>query len=77
MPKARAGKVSRVGVLQIHQCYHVPPGNTNYSKLREQLLDRQQGATQDGQVVSLRTFTIPPSTATDEQVERIRRESMA
>ena len=34
-------------------------------------------ASQDGRVVSLRTMTIPPYTATGSQVEEIRRESLA
>ena len=46
-------------------------------RLRFQPARQATVASQDGQVVSLRTITIPPYTATDEQVEGIRRESMA
>ena len=33
-------------------------------------------ARQDGKVTSMRTITIPPYTATDEEVEEVRRESL-
>jgi hypothetical protein len=39
MPKARAGKVSRVGVLQIHQCYHVDNRGNNGETLSRFGLD--------------------------------------
>jgi len=45
--------------------------------LRFQAAREATVASQDGRVVSLRTITIPPYTATDEQVEAIRSESMA
>jgi hypothetical protein len=56
-----------------------------FSSLPEQWVDRLRFqparqatmASQDGRVVSLRTMTIPPYTATDEQVEEIRCESAA
>jgi hypothetical protein len=46
-------------------------------RLRFQSTRQATVASQDGRVVSLRTMTIPSYTATDEQVENIRRESMA
>jgi len=46
-------------------------------RLRFQQARQATVASQDGRVVSLRTMTIPPYTATDEQAEGIRRESLA
>lgn len=46
-------------------------------RLRFQSARQATVASQDGRVVSLRTVTIPPYTATAEQVEVIRRESLA
>jgi hypothetical protein len=46
-------------------------------RLRFQPARQATVASQDGRVVSLRTMTIPPYTATAEQVEEIRRESLA
>jgi len=46
-------------------------------RLRFQPARQATVASQDGRVVSLRTMTIPPYTATDEQVEEIRRMSLA
>jgi hypothetical protein len=46
-------------------------------RLRFQPARQATVASQDGRVVSLRTMTIPPYTATDEQLEEIRRESLA
>jgi hypothetical protein len=46
-------------------------------RLRFQPARQATVASQDGRAVSLRTMTIPPYTATDEQVEEIRRESLA
>ena len=44
-------------------------------RLRFQAARQATVASQDGRVVSLRTITIPPYTATDEQVEEVQRES--
>jgi hypothetical protein len=46
-------------------------------RLRCQPARQATVSSQDGRVVSLRTMTIPPYTATAEQVEEIRRESLA
>jgi hypothetical protein len=46
-------------------------------RLRFQSARQATVASQDGRVVSLRTMTIPPYIATAEQVEEIRRESLA
>ena len=46
-------------------------------RLRFQSARQATVASQDGRVVSLRTMTIPSYTATAEQVEEIRRESLA
>jgi hypothetical protein len=46
-------------------------------RLRFQPARQTTVASQDGRVVSLRTMTIPPYAATAEQVEEIRRESLA
>jgi hypothetical protein len=46
-------------------------------RLRFQPARQATVASQDGRVVSLRTMTIPRYTATDEQVEEIRRDSLA
>jgi hypothetical protein len=46
-------------------------------RLRFQPARQATVASQDGRVVSLRTITIPPYNATEEQVENIRRESLA
>ena len=46
-------------------------------RLRFQPARQATVASQDGRVVSLRTMTIPPYTATALQVEQIRRESLA
>jgi hypothetical protein len=46
-------------------------------RLRFQPARQATVASQDGRVVSLRTMTIPPYTATGEQVEEIRRQSLA
>jgi hypothetical protein len=46
-------------------------------RLRFQPARHATVAQQNGKVVTLRTVTIPPYTATDEQVEEIRSESLA
>ena len=46
-------------------------------RLRFQPARQATVSNQDGRVVTLRTTTIPPYTATDEQVEKVRRESAA
>jgi hypothetical protein len=46
-------------------------------RLRFQPARQATVASRDGRVVSLRTMTIPPYTATAQQVEEIRRESLA
>ena len=46
-------------------------------RLRFQPPRKAAVSSQDGRVVSLNTITIPPYTATDEQVEEVRRESAA
>jgi hypothetical protein len=48
-----------------------------FDRLRFQPARQATVSTQDGRLVLLETMTIPPYTATDEQVEEIRRESAA